>query len=65
MEKEEKLLEDIVGESEEYDDYVPGSLLNDKGIPLLNDAIPLDEEILAGLEGEGPKPNKPSKKRTD
>jgi pyruvate,water dikinase len=33
-------------DSEELDSYVPGQVFSDKGIPLLNDAIPVDSEQL-------------------
>ncbi|MDP3882086.1 MAG: phosphoenolpyruvate synthase [Nanoarchaeota archaeon] len=48
--KDEKDIEEVVleelGGNGELDDYVPGHVKNDKGIPILNDAIPLDEEHL-------------------
>ena len=44
---EEAVLEEL-GSNGELDDYVPGNVKTDKGMPLLNDAIPLDEEHIRG-----------------
>ncbi len=47
---EEVILKEL--ESEEMDNYVPGQIVSDKGIPLLNDAIPIDSEYFEGEKKE-------------
>ena len=42
---EEVVLEELES-NEELDDYVPGDVKSDRGIPILNDAIPVEEDYL-------------------
>jgi hypothetical protein len=39
----------------DFDEFVPNLVVGLNGIPLMNESLPLDSEILEGYEGEGPK----------
>ena len=49
---EEIVLKELEDEMEENEEYVPGDINGDTGVPLLNDAIPIDSKLFEEKDNE-------------